>query len=277
MLRIGHNQNTNMLPMFYFLSQGNPDLDWVIGQPTTHNKLLAEGKIDLAPISAFSYGEHWRDYAILPDLSVSTKGRVGSILLFTKYPLKELDGRKVALTSHSATSVNLLKIILKEFYHCMPEYVIMDAGLSEMMAEADAGLLIADQAIQASLSKPEAQIIDLGEEWFRQTGCPMTFSVWAYPKYLIHEKGEEIRNIHELLISGRNKALNHMDEIVNTCVQMLGATSDFWVDYFNQFSYTLDSELQRGLSRYFEYCVKYGQLEEQPEILIWPEDLGLRE
>lgn len=261
-----------MLPMFYFLSHENPYLDWFIGQPTAHNQLLAEGKIDLAPISAFSYGEHWQDYAILPDLSVSTKGRVGSILFFSKYPLEELNGKKVALTSHSATSVNLLKIILKEFYHCTPEYKTMDASLTEMLAEADGGLLIADQAIQAALSKPNAQIIDLGEEWFRQTGCSMTYSVWAYPKYLIQEKGEEIRNIHKLLVDGRNQALQHMDEIVNTCVQMLGATSDYWFDYFQQFSYTFGSELQEGLSRYFEYCVKYGQLAEKPEFLIWPED-----
>lgn len=263
--------------MFYFLSQENPYLDRVIGQPTTHNKLLAEGKIDLAPISAFSYGEHWRDYAILPDLSVSTKGRVGSILFFSKYPLEELNGKKVALTSHSATSVNLLKIILKEFYHCTPEYKTMDASLTEMLAEADGGLLIADQAIQAALSKPNVQIIDLGEEWFRQTGCSMTYSVWAYPKYLIQEKGEEISNIHKLLVDGRNQALEHMEEIVNACVQMLGATSDYWFDYFQQFSYTFSSELQEGLSRYFEYCVKYGQLLEKPEFLIWPADTVLRE
>lgn len=272
MIRIGHNQNTNMLPMFYSLSRENPLLDWVIAQPTGHNKMLAEGKIDTAPISAFSFGEHWRDYAILPDLSVSTKGRVGSILLFSKYPLQQLDGRKVALTSHSATSVNLLKVLMKEFYHSTPEYVIMDAGLKEMLAEADAGLLIADQAIQAALDQPNVQIIDLGEEWYRQTGCSMTYSVWAYPKSLIQEKGEELRETHKLLIQARDHALTHMDEIVHTCVEMLGATSDFWFDYFRQFRYTFNSELQQGLSRYFEYCVKYGQLSEQPEFMIWPAD-----
>lgn len=277
MIRIGHNQNTNMLPMFYFLSNKNPELDWVIAQPTGHNKMLAEGTIDIAPISAFSFGEHWREYAILPDLSVSTKGRVGSILLFSKYPLEELEGRKVALTSHSASSVNLLKVLLKEFYHCSPEFITMDAGLKEMLDEADAGLLIADQAIQAALSKPEVQIIDLGEEWFRQTGCSMTYSVWAYPKYLIQEKGEELRKTHELLIKARNHALTHMDEVVHTCVEMLGATSDFWFDYFRQFRYTFDSGLQQGLSRYFEYCVKYGQLSSQPEFMIWPDEFTTRE
>lgn len=274
MLRIGHNPNTNMLPMFYYLPRENPLLNWITAEPTGHNKMLAEGLIDTAPISAFSFGEHWRDYAILPDLSVSTKGRVGSILLFSKYPLAELDGRRIALTSHSATSVNLLKIILREFYQCSPKYVTMNAGLKEMFAEADAGLLIADEAIQAALSHPEGQVIDLGAEWFKQTGCSMTYAVWAYPKRLIQEKGTEIQKVHELLIQGRNQALIHMDEVVRTCVEMLGGTADFWLDYFHQFRYSFNGELQQGLSRYFEYCVKYGQLLEQPEFMIWPDDLS---
>ena len=271
MIRIGHNPNTNMLPMFFYLPRKHDLLDWITAEPTGHNAMLAEGRIDTAPISAYSYGQHWRDYYVLPDLSVSTKGRVGSILLFSKYRLHELNRKKIALTSHSATSVNLLKLLLHRFYEVSPEYVTMNAGLEEMLKEADAGLLIADGAIRAAAANPELHIIDLGQEWFNQTGCSMTYSVWAFPKLLVEEKGEELRDVHQLLLQSKQQALKDMEKVVETCVQMVGGTKEFWFDYFAQFKYELDADLQEGLNRYFSLCFEEGLLPEKPELEFWPE------
>lgn len=270
MIRIGHNPNTNMLPMFYYLPRQHKLLDWVTAEPTGHNAMLAEGRIDAAPISAFSYGQHWRDYYILPNLSVSTRGRVGSILLFSKYPLDELNGKKIALTSQSATSVNLLKILLHRFHEVSPHYITMDAGLEEMLQEADAGLLIADRAIRAAAIRPKLHIFDLGQEWFNHTGCSMTYSVWAFPKRLILEKGKELREVHLLLQESKKHALKNMDTVVETCVSMLGGTKEFWLDYFAQFKYEFGPDLQEGLNRYFSLCYEEGLLPEKPELELWP-------
>lgn len=271
MIRIGHNPNTNMLPMFYDLPKHHPLLEWVTAQPTGHNAMLDGGQIDTAPISAYSYGQHWRKYYILPDLSVSTKGRVGSILLFSKYPISDLTGKKIALTSHSATSVNLLKILLHRFYEVSPEYVTMDCGLEEMLNEADAGLLIADVAIRASVSQSGLRVYDLGEEWYQHTGCSMTYSVWAVPKRLVSEKPEEICATHDLLLSAKHHALEHMEKIVERCVEMLGISERYWFDYFAQFKYDLGPDLQEGLKRYFTLCFEEGLLPENPKLEFWPQ------
>jgi chorismate dehydratase len=270
LIRIGHNPNTNMLPMFYYLPRKHHLLDWVMAQPTGHNAMLAGGHIDTAPISAYSYGQHWREYFIYPDLSVSTKGRVGSILLFSKVPIQELNGKRIALTSQSATSVNLLKILLHRFYEVSPQYVTMNAGLEEMLAEADAGLLIGDNAIRAAAARPEINIFDLGQEWYNQTGCSMTFAVWAFPRRLILEKGEELREVHQLLLESKKKSLEDMGKVVESCVQMLGLTNEFWFDYFAQFKYELGPSLQEGLNRYFSLCFEEGLLPEKPELEFWP-------
>lgn len=256
--------------MFYDLPRQHPLLEWVTAQPTGHNAMLAEGRIDTAPISAYSYGQHWKEYYILPDLSVSTRGRVGSILFFSKYPIHELNGKKIALTSHSATSVNLLKILMHRFYDVSPEYVTMDCGLEEMLTEADAGLLIADAAIQAAANHPEFQIYDLGAEWYKNTGCSMTYSVWAYPKRLVFERPEEIRATHQLLLEAKQQALGHIEKLVEACVDMLGISEMFWLDYFSQFKYDLGLDLQEGLNRYFTLCFEEGLLPDKPELEFWP-------
>ncbi|HZK83763.1 MAG TPA: menaquinone biosynthesis protein [Desulfosporosinus sp.] len=272
MLRIGHNPNTNMLPMFYFLPKKHSLLVSITAEPTGHNAMLSDGRIDMAPISAFSYGEHWKEYAILPNLSVSTKGRVGSILLFSKVPLKSLDGLTVALTDTSATSVNLTKILLHQYYGVTPRYLTMHSDLQEMFAKADAALLIADAAIQAALLRPACYVYDLGEEWFNYTGYSMTFAVWAFPKRLISERAEELKSVYHLLLDAKEKALDNMDDIVMTCQTMLGGSLDFWRDYFNQFHYGLDYTLISGLEKYLNLCFELDLLPSRPILKFWPEE-----
>jgi len=271
MIRIGHNPNTNMLPMFYFLQREHPLLESFTAEPTGHNAMLADGRIDMAPISAFSYGEHWKDYAMLPNLSVSTRGRVGSILLFSKVALKDLDGLTVALTDTSATSVNLTKILLQHYYGVNPSYLTMPSDLQGMFAKADAALLIADAAIQAALLHPDCYIYDLGEQWLHHSGCSMTYAVWAFPKRLITEREAEIKTVYHLLQDAKVKALGNWEDIVKTCQGMLGGSLDFWRDYFAQFDYGLDHNLISGLQKYLDLCFELKLLPSRPVFEFWPE------
>ncbi|HUS90111.1 MAG TPA: menaquinone biosynthesis protein [Desulfosporosinus sp.] len=272
MIRIGHNPNTNMLPMFHFLPKEHPLLESVTAEPTGHNAMLADGRIDMAPISTFSYGEHWQDYAILPNLSVSNKGRVGSILLFSKVALKDLDGLTVALTNTSATSVNLTKILLHLYYGVAPRYLTMPSDLQGMFAKADAALLIADAAIQAALLHPDCYIYDLGEEWLHHTGCSMTYAVLAFPKRLISERAGEIKTVYRLLLDAKAKALCNMEDIVKTCQTMLGGSLQFWRDYFTRFNYGLDQTTVTGLQKYLDLCFEQNLLSSRPLLQFWPEE-----
>lgn len=247
MIRIGHNPNTNMLPMFHFLPKEHPLLESITAEPTGHNAMLSDRRIDMAPISAFSYGEHWQDYTMLPNLSVSAKGRVGSILLFSKVALKDLDGLTVALTNTSATSVNLTKILLHHYFGVVPRYLTMPSDLQGMLARADAALLIADAAIQAALLHPDCHIYDLGEEWLYHTGCSMTYAVWAFPKRLIFERERELKAVYHLLLNAKAKALCNMEDIVKTSQTMLGGSLQYWRNYFARFSYGLDQTIVTGL------------------------------
>jgi len=271
MIRIGHNPNTNMLPMFHFLSKEHPLVELITAEPTGHNAMLSDGRIDMAPISAFSYGEHWKDYAVLPNLSVSTQGRVGSILLFSKVPLKDLDGLTVALTDTSATSVNLTKILLHHYYGVAPRYVTMPSNFKRMFAKADAALLIADAAIQAALLQPDCYIYDLGEEWFKFSGSSMTYAVWAFPKRLISERKKDVLTVYHLLLEAKAKALCNMENIVKTCQTMLGGSLPFWRDYFTQFNYGLDQPTIIGLKKYLDLCFEHNLLPTRPSLQFWPE------
>lgn len=270
MICIGHNPNTNMLPMFHFLDWGNPLLEKVTAEPSGHNALLSTGQIDMAPVSAFAYAERWQEYAVLPDLSVSVRGRVGSILFFSKVPLAELQGRTVALTDQSATSVNLLKILLHRFLGVIPNYLTMPGDLPEMFTHADAALLIGDAAIRGFMNHPPCRIFDLGDLWLQHTGCSMTYAVWAFSRTLIDTKPDEVRAVNTLLMQAKQKALANLDQIVAASITMLGETPEFWRDYFSRFRYELSPDIIAGLEKYFALCYEMGLLPSRPVLNIWP-------
>ena len=141
-----------------------------------------------------------------------------------------------------------------------------------MFAKADAALLIADAALQAALLHPECYIYDLGEEWFKFTGSSMTYAVWAFPKRLISERKEEVFTVYQMLLDAKAKALCNMEDIVKTCQNMLGGSSEFWRDYFTQFNYGLDQTTVTGLKKYLDLCFEQDLLPSRPLLQFWPEE-----
>ncbi|MDA8442154.1 MAG: menaquinone biosynthesis protein [Peptococcaceae bacterium] len=269
-INIGYNPAANMLPIFHFLDRSNPRLQFVRDVPAGHNRLLDLREIDMAPISAFSYGQHWQKYTILTDLSVSANGSIGSILLYSKFPLTALDGKTIALTNTSATSVNLLKVILAKFYRVRPNYITMAPDLEPMLEAADAALLIADEALMGLAKNTSCQVFDLGSEWYKHTSLPMVFSVWAVADEVIQTCSDEVAYVHDLLLASKQQGLLHTETIINYCMQTLGEDHRFWSQYFSQVHNGLELEYLHGLTTYFRFCTELGLLDVQPEIKLWP-------
>ena len=99
---------------------------------------------------------------LLPDFTVSSYSEVKSILLISRFPIENLSGKKVALTSTSATSQVLLKLILSRGYEVQPEYTVCPPDLDRMLADADAALLIGDIALKYYVARRELFLHDLG-------------------------------------------------------------------------------------------------------------------
>src|SRR5687768_17065323 len=120
--RVGHIEFLNCLPLYHGLVHDGAVLDMELtkGTPTELNRLLIAGALDVAPISSIEYLRHADELVLLPDLTVSSDGPVGSIALASRRPAAELGGRTVALTNTSATSQVLAKIVLAERYGVTP-------------------------------------------------------------------------------------------------------------------------------------------------------------
>ncbi|TBL79742.1 menaquinone biosynthesis protein [Paenibacillus thalictri] len=273
-VRIGQIDYTNVWPVFYYfpLAEFQGTVELVHQVPTSLNKAMAEGDVAMGPISAFSYGEHFKDYVLYPDLSVSALRDVKSLLFFHRKPLDELDGAHIALPTTSATTVNLLKIILQKFYGLKPRYTYAAPSLSAMMESMDAALLIGDDAIRASWTDHGYMVTDLGAEWEKHTGLWMTFAVWAIRKDTLQAKPELVSRIHEAFVQSKVKSLAEPEGMVHEAKERIGGTEDYWRSYFANLCYDFGPQQWEGLSAYYQYAWELGLLDNKVPLQIWSKD-----
>jgi len=82
----------------------------------------------VSPSSSIEYAMNAGRYRLLPGLSITSRTQVMSILLESRVPLAELHNRPVALTTASATSVVLLRIILELFHGVHADFLQYEQG-----------------------------------------------------------------------------------------------------------------------------------------------------
>lgn len=270
-VRIGKIKFTNVWPIFHYfpLRRLRQFVRFEEQVPTQLNQAMKAGEIDMGPISSFAYGDNHGQYLLYPDLSVSAFGRVKSILLFHREPLEHVAHSRIALPTTSATSVNLLKIILEKFYGGKPEYEYASPSLEGMMSQYDAALLIGDDAIRASWEKHGYRITDLGEEWRRLTGQWMSFAVWAIRKQTAEAHPELVRDIFDAFVESKRRSLADPDGMIREAVTTIGGTEDYWRTYFGGLCYDFGPEQWRGLQLYYDYAWELGFLPDKVPLQIW--------
>lgn len=270
-LRLGKINYSNVWPIFHYFQQdklGIP-VEWVSQVPTELNEAMRNGTIAMGPISSFSYGENSKKYYIMPNLSVSAFGQVHSLLLFLKKPLSDVLQGKIAVTTTSATTVNLLKIIMKKFYGGNPSYIPMAPHLETMMLDADAAMLIGDHAIKASWQNHNYEVIDLGECWNKFTGEWMTFAIWAMSADAIRRYPRYILTIINEFMASKQRSMEDLQPLISKACQSIGGDAIYWRRYFTDLNYDFGAAQQRGLNLYFRYCFELGYLSEVPQLCVW--------
>ncbi|HBQ86052.1 MAG TPA: hypothetical protein DER33_01125 [Syntrophomonas sp.] len=269
--RVGHIQFINCFPLFYGLIEKKflLEVDLIKGNPTDLNRMLKDNLLDLAPISSIAYARNYKDYVIMPDISISADGDVKSIYLFSKLPIQELHGKKIALTNISATSVGLVRIIMSRYYGIIPEYFTSAPELGAMLREADAALLIGDDALRAKYRPDERlYIYDMGNEWKQFTGLPMVFAVWAIRKDFVNRQPDQVRLIKNMFIESMNYSLANIQAVAEKAAQWEEFSADYLVDYFNSLKFDFDAGKQEGLLEYYRQAFEQGLLDEIPPLQV---------
>lgn len=270
-ITIGRIDYANAWPLFHQLEERmvGDSFEVIKRVPSELNRLLQAGELDISAISSFAYGLNADDYVLLPELSVGSVGKVNSIFLFLKEPISRKRPERISVTTTSATSVNLLKILMTLHFECNPEYVTAAPKLESMLETADAALIIGDPAIHASWQNHGLHVIDLGQLWNEWTGLGMTYAVVAARKEAALAAPEAVRAVYKALNASKQYNKSHLGPLIEQACMQLGGESTYWEMYFHSLQYDFGSKLQEGLKLYFNYSKQLGLLSNDVELTFF--------
>ena len=171
MYKVGKVNYLNTLPIFY--KWQDPQIELVEGDPSYLVDLLRNGYIQAGIVSSVEYLLNPQDYVYVPDVSISSRERVCSVLLFSNKPIQTIDS--VFLTPASLTSKYLCMYVLEEVYNLKPHYL-------HNQTNADALLFIGDEALNLKKLGIYPYVYDLAYEWYKVHRLPFVFALFLVRK-----------------------------------------------------------------------------------------------
>jgi chorismate dehydratase len=266
--RVGHIQFLNCQPIYWGLMRTGAllDLDLRKDTPDRLSADLVAGNLDIGPITLVEYLRHADDLLLLPHLALGSDGPVLSVNLISTRPLAELDGRPVALGSTSRTGVLLAQMLLAERYRAEPEYFRCPPELTQMLMEADAGVLIGDPALRAMYAAPRLglHVTDLGKAWREWTGLPMVFAVWAVRKDYAAANPGAVKDVHEAFRRSRDLCLGERDEAATAATRWAPFDAQTLATYFRALDFSLGDRQIAGLSEFARRAAIRGEVPPLP-------------
>lgn len=260
-LRVGRINALNMYPIYHFLEQAaTPDIAFTDGLPTTLNRALVEGRLDVSAVSSIEYARNADALRLLPVATITAAGAVDSIQLFSRVSFDEV--RSVAVTPHSATSVTLLRILLGPDVPFHP--LVGDARA--VLRDVDAVLLIADEALLGLRENIAPYHTDLAEVWRARTGMPMVFAVWAAREDAVQRLPRQVETLTRLLEEALEDFARTPDEVVRAAANLFPFNAEEIAAYFGRLEYGFDETARIALNRFLTEAHDAGELVAVPAL-----------
>jgi chorismate dehydratase len=254
--RIGMVNFINTAPIYETWKTRTHPADWQVVEapPSTLNRMLAEGELDLGFVSSYEYGVRPEEYRILADLSISANGSVGSVFLFSRVKPNLLSDSIVLLSGQSETSISLVKIILEEFFHVQPSYEVGDV-YGQKASRAGGILAIGDQALRLAAGDEFPYKIDLAEVWCQYTGLPFVFAVCAARDEFCRKAPETVAAIRREFLYCRGEGRQNLESICKRVAPRIPMHPDECYVYLRAIEYDLGKRKQVALEKFFNYLI----------------------
>jgi len=262
-IQVGRISYLNVDPIYYGLENGlkPPWVELTAAPPASLNCLMVEGKLDISPVSTGAYTRHTDQWLILPNLSISCHGSVMSVLLASNFPLDDLDGRRVVVTSESGTAVLLLKLIfaMKGIKPHIQSGPVGDRWKST--DQPDAVMIIGDIALSGRWEQKYTYLMDLGDMWLQLSGLPIVFAVWVVQKSFAGRHPARVTEMIDLFRRSAQVGQENMDRIIAHGTDRLNLDKNRLRAYFNAMQYDLDEKKRQALMAFFDGLHEHGLIE----------------
>ena len=235
-LRVGHMTYLNSEVFYRHLPEESCEL--VAMPPRAMAAAGDRGDLAAGPLptaEVFRLGDAVRP---LGNLGVASDGSANSVFLFSHLPVDKLNGKRIAVTTHTATSIQLLRVLFADLWNVSGhEFVRTDES-------HDAALWIGDPALERRSSGQYPYRYDLGRSWKGLTGLPFVFAEWVIRADVPRERANQL----ERLVSQATQAGTDFFSVLKISRERAtpGMSESDVADYIRAFTYFLGPRERRG-------------------------------
>jgi chorismate dehydratase len=187
----------------------------------------------------------------LGHVGIAVRGRVKSVLLFAKRPIRQLGGATIAVTQETSTSAVLLRLILERRYELeAPTYI------RGTHPEAEALLLIGDEALKFQKTNTQYPFeIDLAFEWWLWQHLPFVLALWAIRT---DADPQERKQIEAGLMRALTVNSGQLELIAQEASPKLGIPAEELHAYLKGIVYRFSPAEDEGLAKFAELAKEMG-------------------
>lgn len=239
-IRVGAVSYLNTKPLLYGIERSpiRREIDLIIDYPSSIAGMLLNDEIDmgLVPVAIMPLMD---EAHINGEYCIGSNGNVASVCLFSETPMENIE--RVLLDYQSRTSVQLARILLKEYWRVSPGLVNGGTDFRDHIKGTTAGVVIGDRAFEQRQISP--YVYDLAEAWKAFTGLPFVFAAWISNKRL--DPGF-IKAFDE----ANHQGVLHIDDVVAENPYPLFNLHDYFTKHLD---YRLDVFKRKGLEKFLHY------------------------
>ena len=178
-IRVGAVSYLNTKPLLYGIKRASvlERMELTEDYPAKVAEQLLNDEIDigLVPVAIIP---RIKQHFIVSDYCIGAEGEVATVSLFSDVPIDKV--KKVLLDYQSRTSVNLAKVLMRDFWKVNPEIEDADEDFQSKITRTTAAVVIGDRAFEQR--KRSTYDYDLAAAWKKMTNLPFVFAAWIANK-----------------------------------------------------------------------------------------------
>ncbi len=247
-IKISAVKYANTYPFIYGLTESGFEKKVILetDHPSDCAAKLITGKVDIGLIPVASL-PLIKDFQIISDFCIGANGNVRTVLLLSNVPFEDV--RSVYLDYRSRSSINLTKVLAKNFWKREFNWINTSKGFDFLNIGLDeAVVLIGDQCFEFENSYKNK--IDLAGEWVNFTRLPFVFACWTANKLLEQSFIDEFNDALRL-------GVNNINAVVEKFGKSGMITGIVLKNYLTQnIDFNFDDEKKKGLKLFLDLMGK---------------------
>ena len=242
-VRVSAVSYLNTLPFLHGINNSlvKEDLNLSLDIPSDCAKKLLNDEVDLGLVPVAIIPQLKESY-IISDYCIGANGEVNTVALYSDVPLNQV--QEIYLDFHSKTSINLVQVLAKKYWHINPTFINAKPGFEKQIQGVKAGVIIGDRTF--NLHKTFKFKFDLAEEWKKMTGLPFVFACWVANKKL---PTEFVASFNSALKTG----VDNIGDFISDTSTKLISKEDLANYLNNNIDYNFDQLKQDALAKFLEY------------------------